>query len=439
MSSHRQDAVEIVKRLRETGYVAYFAGGCVRDELLGRTPSDYDVATSATPEMVQALFSHTIPVGAQFGVIIVMTEDRQTEVATFRTDGLYIDGRRPESVRFATAEEDAQRRDFTINGLFLDPLTGDVFDYVGGREDIKRGIIRAIGAPGARFAEDKLRMLRAVRFATTLKFGIEEGTWIAVRQMAPCILEVSWERIRDEMGKILMSGSARFGFKLLHESWLMDYTLPEIIAMKGVEQQADWHPEGDVFTHTMLMLEHLDRQPDRSEVLAWAALLHDVGKPATQTVEDGRIKFNGHAEVGAEMADVILRRFRHPTEVIVEVVELVKQHMAFTQIREWRGAKVRRFLMSPLAARQMELHHLDCLAGSGNIEALSWCEDKLYEFSKEPPRPPKLVGGDDLLAMGYPVGPTIGRLIRLVDDERLEGRLSTKEEALAWLVREHSV
>jgi putative nucleotidyltransferase with HDIG domain len=436
--NHRKDAEQIVTRLREAGHVAYFAGGCVRDELLGRTPKDYDVATSASPETVQSLFSHTVPVGVQFGVIIVMTEDRQTEVATFRADGVYIDGRRPEGVVFTTAEKDAARRDFTMNGLFLDPTNGEVIDYVGGRKDITDGLIRAIGHPRERFREDKLRMLRAVRFTTTMGLAIDTPTWGAIREMSHSILDVSWERIREELSKIITSGHAETGLIKLRSSGLLEHILPEIMEMDGVQQGSLHHPEGDVLIHTALAMAHFDRlhAEQRTEVLGLATLLHDVGKPKTFTNVD-RIRFNGHDDVGAEMADEILHRLRYPNEVIVEVVDLIKSHMAFTQIREWRGAKVRRFLSKSTTEKQLALHRLDALAGSGRLEAYDWCMAKLEEYAKEPPKPPKLLNGHELMAMGYEGGPTIGKILTLVEDEKLEGRLSTKEEATSWLLANH--
>lgn len=438
--NHRQDAVAIVKRLRAAGHIAYFAGGCVRDELLGRTPKDYDVATTATPERVQALFEHTIPVGAQFGVIVVMTEDRQTEVATFRTDGLYIDGRRPESVKFASAAQDAERRDFTINGLFLDPLTDDIFDYVGGQNDLRIGCIRAIGSAKERFAEDRLRMLRAIRFANTLDFFIDEDTWEAIKLMADRILEVSWERIQAELSKMLVCGNSEIALEQLEASGLLQHILPEVAAMRGVMQEPDFHPEGDVFEHTKLVMRAFDSKPaeQRTLVMALASLLHDVGKPRSRTVEDGRIRFIGHEDVGAEMAEVILRRLKYPNEVVEAVVELIQQHMAFVQIREWRGAKVRRFLQRPLGPAQVELHRLDAtgVGGKPKLDAHEWMMSKLDEYSKEPPPPPKLVNGYDLIDLGYS-GAAIGKAIRALEDEVLEGRVKTKEEALVWLAKEH--
>jgi putative nucleotidyltransferase with HDIG domain len=434
-SEVRAAALAIVRRLRSERHEAYFVGGCVRDELLGRTPPDYDVSTSALPEEVMRLFPRNVPVGAQFGVVIVMTGAIPVEVATFRSDDAYVDGRRPTGVRFTGAREDAERRDFTVNGLFLDPETGEILDFVGGRADLDARLIRAIGDPRARFGEDRLRLLRAVRFATTLPARIEPATWSAVREMAHAITEVSWERIRVEVGKILVCGNASHGFRLLHESGLLAAFLPEVAVMQGVEQPPEFHPEGDVLVHTLLALQHFDALPERPEDLGLAVLLHDVGKPPTFEVAD-RIRFNAHDKVGAVMTRDILKRMRYPNAVVDAAEELVARHMAFVQIRDWREAKLRRFLGSELIERHMALHRVDCLAAHGKLDTYRWCQDKRREFATERPRPPRLVTGDDLLALGYRPGPLLGKLLASVDDERLEGRLTTREEALTWLSRE---
>jgi len=434
-SSFRSAAQSVVARLRGAGHEAWFVGGCVRDELLGRTPPDYDVATSARPETVMTLFDRTVPVGAQFGVVIALVDDVPVEVATFRSDDAYVDGRRPTGVTFTTAREDAERRDFTMNGLFMDPFTGEILDFVGGRADLGARVIRAIGDPRARFREDKLRLLRAVRFATTVPAQIDPATWDAVREMAPEITAVSWERIRVEITKILVSGRAVHGFRMLRAAGLLAPILPEIEAMAGVEQPPEFHPEGDVLVHTWLALEHFDALPERPAELGLAVLLHDVGKPRTFERLD-RIRFNGHDRVGAEMARDILGRMRYPNAVIDEVEELVARHMSFVQIRETREAKVRRFLGSPLAERHLALHRVDCLAAHGKLDTYRWCLDKRREFAEEPPKPSRLLSGDDLIALGYRKGPPIGKLLAAVDDERLEGRLTTREEAEAWLLVE---
>jgi putative nucleotidyltransferase with HDIG domain len=428
----REAAESVVRTLRDAGHESWFVGGCVRDELLGRLPPDYDVATSARPEQVMQIFRRNVPVGAQFGVVIALVGETPVEVATFRSDEAYVDGRRPTGVTFTGAREDAERRDFTFNGLFMDPFTGEVVDYVGGRSDLDARVVRAIGDPRARFREDKLRLLRAVRFATTVPAAIEPATWDAVRTSAGAITEVSWERIRVELTKILLSGRAAHGFRLLRSSGLLAAVLPEIEAMAGVEQPPEYHPEGDVLVHTMLALEHFDALPERPVELGLAVLLHDVGKPATFERAD-RIRFNGHDKVGAGMTRDILKRMRYPNAVIDEAEELVARHMAFVQIREWREAKLRRFLGDPLIERHLALHRVDCLSAHGLLDTWRWCHDKRREFASERPRPARLVTGDDLLAVGYAAGPSLGKLLALVDDERLEGRLSTKEEALRWL------
>jgi poly(A) polymerase len=437
----RVEARRIVRRLRAAGHEAWFVGGCVRDELLGREPKEYDVATSADPDTVQSLFPRTLEVGKAFGVVIVLgprTEPDgppvQTEVATFRADDAYVDGRRPTGVRFTTAREDAERRDFTVNGLFMDPETGEVRDFVGGRADLETRTLRAIGDARRRFTEDKLRMLRAVRFAATGPFEIHADTWDALCAMSGEITVVSWERIREEVSRILTSGRSAHGFRLLHESGLLRAILPEVAATEGVQQPPEFHPEGDVWVHTVLALEHFDRTPPNRLEMGLAALLHDVGKPATFSVRD-RIRFDGHDRVGAAMAEEILRRLRYPNDVIGEVVELIARHMAFVQIREWREAKVRRFLTSPLAERHLELHRIDCLAAHGMLDVLEWCHERRAAYAAEPPRVPRLVTGNDLIAAGYRPGPAIGKVLAAVDDERLEGRLTTLEEAIAWALR----
>lgn len=429
----RAAARSVVRRLRGAGHEAWFVGGCVRDEVLGRAPKEFDVATSADPDTVELLFPRSVPVGKAFGVIRVLGDEPGivTEVATFRSDDAYVDGRRPTGVRFATAEVDAQRRDFTVNGLFMDPETGRIVDHVGGRADLDARVLRAIGDPAARFGEDKLRMLRAVRFAATGPFEIEAATWNALCAMAGEITVVSWERIRDELSRILTSGRSAHGFRLLHASGLLAAVLPEIAALEGVAQPPEFHPEGDCWVHTLLALEHFDRSPPHPLEMGLAALLHDVGKPPTYRVAD-RIRFDGHDRVGAQMAEVILRRLRHPNDVIGRVTELVARHMAFTQIREWREAKVRRFLTSPLAEAQLELHRIDRLAGLADLSTHAWCEERRAAYLAEPPRPDRIVTGDDLLSEGWVPGPGIGRVLASVDDLRLEGRLTTREEAIAW-------
>ncbi|MCE9635413.1 MAG: CCA tRNA nucleotidyltransferase [Planctomycetes bacterium] len=420
--------------MRREGHEAWFVGGCVRDERLGREPKEYDVATSAVPDEVERIFPRSIPVGKSFGVIRVLddvTDGVITEVATFRADDAYIDGRRPTGVRFTTVEEDAARRDFTVNGLFLDPETGEIRDYVGGLADIDARVLRAIGEPRARFREDKLRLLRAVRFAATGPFEIDPETWSAVVEMAPEITVVSWERIREELFRILTSGRSAHGFRLLRACGLLRAILPEMEATVGVAQPPEFHPEGDVWVHTLLALEHFDRSAAHTVEMGLAVLLHDVGKPPTFRIAD-RIRFDGHDRVGAEMAGDILRRLKCSNELIEEVQELVARHMAFTQIRDWREAKVRRFLGSPRTESHLELHRLDCLAAHGKLDVLQWCRTEQARYAAEPPKLPRLISGDDLLAAGYVPGRGIGKVLASVDDERLEGRLTSREEAIRW-------
>jgi len=432
----RQAALAVVETLRAGGHEAYFVGGCVRDDLLGRTPREYDIATNAEPDRVQQLFRRNVAVGKQFGVIVCLIGDIPVEVATFRSDDAYVDGRRPTSIRFSSAREDAERRDFTMNALFLDPATGEILDFVGGREDLDARVLRAIGDPRQRFEEDKLRLLRAVRFAATVPAEPDPETWAAVKEMAPGIVQVSWERIREELNRIVTSGHAERGLTLLKETGLLAHILPELDALAGVEQPPQFHPEGDVWVHTLLCLRNLDGLEQRPLPLALGILLHDIGKPATFRIED-RIRFDGHDRLGAEMTEEVLRRFRYPNAVIDEVRELVRRHMAFTQIREWRPAKLRRFLTGDLAERHLDLHRLDCLGAHGMLETHDWCRERREEILSEPPPPERVLTGRDLMAAGYPQGPQIGKVLAAVEDECLEGRLASKEEAVAWAIEQH--
>lgn len=422
----------IVERLRASGFEALYAGGCVRDTLLGFTPHDYDVATGARPEEVEALFPRTVPVGAQFGVILVLEGDSEIQVATFRGDGTYRDGRHPESVRFTDAEGDAHRRDFTVNGLFYDPLKKEVLDFVGGREDLKKGLLRAIGAPQERFSEDKLRILRAVRFATTFGFTIEEETWKAVLKHAPEIHAVSAERIREELVKILLSPNRVRGFDLLDESGLLREILPEIVPLKGCDQPPEFHPEGDVFVHTRLMLTLL--APDAPLSLILAVLFHDLGKPATRTVDEtGRIRFNGHEGVSTEMSLKILQRLRFPNEVIDAVLPSVRLHMSFKDVPNMRLSTIKRMMARPTFEEELELHRVDCLASHGMLDNHAILIAKRAEFGQEPLIPPPLVSGHDLIAMGWRPGPRFMEVLQSVQTRQLEGTLTSREEALAWI------
>ncbi|MFH1858166.1 MAG: CCA tRNA nucleotidyltransferase [Candidatus Omnitrophota bacterium] len=429
MTEKQQLAIQIVRRLRDSGHEAYFAGGSVRDMVMGRLPEDFDVATSASPEKVQYLFSRTVPVGVQFGVMLVVLEGIAFEVATFRSEGAYSDGRRPDSVSFADAREDALRRDFTVNGLFYDPLEDKILDYVGGQEDIRLRRIRTIGDPTARFREDKLRLLRAVRFASTLSFEIEKETFEAVKRLAAEIQVVSKERIRDELVKLLTRPGAGKGLELLSESALLKVILPEVEAMKGVEQPEAFHPEGDVFVHTKLMLEKLEHP---SIVLAVAALLHDVGKPLTYEMSD-RIRFNEHAEIGAELAEEILTRLRFSNEEKMQIVACIENHMRFREVQNMRPAKLKRLLQRETFLEELELHRIDCASSHGNLENWEFLKKKLEEYSQEEIRPKPLLTGGDLLALGFRQGPLIGEILEQLYERQLEGEILSKEQAFHWV------
>lgn len=427
-------AIAVIKTLAAAGHQALLAGGCVRDSLLGREAKDYDVATSARPEEVVGLFPGSMTVGAHFGVVIVRRDGLNIEVATFRKDGVYSDGRRPDAVTFTDAEEDAQRRDFTVNGLFLDPLKNEVLDYVGGRADLDARVIRAIGDPHQRFAEDHLRLLRAVRFATVLGFEIEPATWRAICELAPQIATVSAERVRDELSKTLAHPRRLTGFDLLVSSGLMTAILPEILALQGCEQPPQFHPEGDVFIHTRLMLSLLPE--DASLPLVLSVLFHDIAKPATQTVDEtGRIRFNGHDKLGAEMTDAILRRLKFPNHVIEPVVESVANHMAFINVPKMRTARLKRFMARPGFEDEMQLHRADCLGSHGGLDTFEFVRHKQSEFASEPLIPPRLLNGADLIKLGWKSGPALGDVLTAIQNLQLEGALHTREEAIAWLRR----
>jgi putative nucleotidyltransferase with HDIG domain len=426
-------AASIVRELQEHAYVAYFAGGCIRDALLNIPPKDIDIATSASPEQVQALFHRTIPVGIQFGVVRVRVAEMEFEVATFRSDGTYLDGRHPSAIRFSTPEQDAARRDFTINGMFYDPFGERLIDYVKGREDLAGKLVRAIGEPSRRFAEDRLRMLRALRFAAVLRFEIEAGTWSAIQADAQEIAIISPERIRDELLKMLVNPNRLRGFDLLDQSGLLAVILPEIEALKGCDQPEQFHPEGDVFVHTRLMLSLLAPEASGPQVLA--VLLHDIGKPRVRSFDpvDRRIRFNGHDKVGAEMAEKVMTRLRCPRHEIDQVVDAVSNHMVFKDVRQMRPAKLRRFMARPHFGIELELHRIDCAGSHGDLENYHFLINKESEFAQEPLIPPRLVRGDDLIAMGLKPGPRIGELLEAVQTAQLEGEIKTRREALELL------
>jgi poly(A) polymerase len=425
-------ARDIVRTLRAAGYQAWLVGGSVRDLLLGVKPKDFDVATSALPERIVELFPHSGLVGAHFGVVLVRHDAACVEVATFRSDHAYADGRRPASVQFETSpRQDALRRDFTINGLMMDPEDGQVLDYVGGRADLERRLVRAIGDPDTRFREDHLRLLRAVRFAARYAFEIEPATFQAVCRNHAAILRVSAERVRDELVRILTEGGARRGFELLDASGMLADLLPEVAAMKGVEQPPEFHPEGDVWVHTLLLLEKLDRP---TPTLALGALLHDVGKPPTFRVAD-RIRFDGHVEAGVRLARGILNRLRFSREESAQVEALVANHMRFADVGRMRQSTLKRFLRLPRFEEHLELHRLDVLSSNRRLETYDLVTRKLEELPEERLKPPPLVTGATLIANGYHPGPLFKQILAAVEDAQLDGAVATEEQAMA-LVRE---
>jgi poly(A) polymerase len=427
MDAKREAATEIVHRLRSEGFQAYLVGGCVRDLVMGREPQDYDVTTNATPDQVLTLFPDALTVGAQFGVVIVPREAGNVEVATFRSDGLYADGRHPREVRYAeTPQEDVCRRDFTINGLLYDPLNDQVLDFVGGQADIRARHVRTIGDPVERFGEDRLRMLRAVRFTARFDFKLEPTVLAAIRRLAAQIHDVSAERVRDEIVKILTEGRARQGFELLDESGLLQEVLPEVKRLQGVEQPPEFHPEGDVWIHTLLMLEGM-REP--TPTLALGVLLHDVGKPPTFSIRE-RIRFDNHMEVGAKMAEEICSRLRLSARETERVVELVRQHLRFKDFPRMRRSTQLRFLRLEGFEEHLELHRLDCLASHGDLTNYELARRMLEETPQDEIKPVPLLRGDDLIAQGYNPGPLFKQILQAVEDAQLEGRIHTRDEAL---------
>jgi len=431
----RELANSICETLRRNGHQALLVGGCVRDLLLGRQPADYDVATDASPERVIELFPESVPVGAQFGVVLIPRENWKVEVATFRSDVGYSDGRHPDSVVYSrTAQEDVKRRDFTVNGLLMRHDTEEVLDYVGGQADLKAGIIRAIGDPALRFAEDKLRMMRAVRFAARFGFHIETATFEAIRSRAQEIRHVSAERLREELTKLLTEGAARRGFELLDEAGLLQQVLPEIAAMKGVEQPPQFHPEGDVWIHTRMMIEMLPA--GSSPTLAWGILLHDVGKPPTfkSAAETGdRIRFDGHVGVGVKMAEEICRRLRFSNEDTEQILALVENHMRFADAAQMRTSTLKRFARLRRFEEHLELHRIDCVSSNGRLEAYDYVRKFFLETPPEQVRPQRLLTGEDLKTMGYQPGPAFTEILQAIEDGQLEGQLKTREEAFDFV------
>ncbi len=425
-------ARHVAEKLTAHGFAAYLVGGCVRDLLLGLEPKDYDIATSARPEQVAALFPGAELIGAHFGVVLVTREGQSVEVATFRSDGAYQDGRHPESVTYETdPRQDALRRDFTINSLFYDIATDQILDFCNGQADLSAGILRAIGEPQERFAEDYLRMLRAVRFVARFGYAMESQTMAAIQQLHPRIVEISAERIRDELNRILTEGGASRGLRLLDETGLLNVLLPEVKAMQGVQQPPEFHPEGDVWTHTLLMLDGLEKP---SVALAWGVLLHDVAKPPTFTVTD-RIRFNGHAELGATMSRTILNRFKLPGQDVELVHDLVLNHMRFIEVTKMKQSTLKRFLRQPYFDRHLELHRLDCMSSNRRLENYQFVRGKLVELKPEELRPPRLITGNDLIAMGYAQGELFRQILTAVEDAQLNGTVASREQALEFVAQ----
>src|SRR6266550_1018886 len=432
----RELANSIGDTLRRNGFQALIVGGCVRDLLLDREPADYDLTTDATPEQVASLFPESVSVGAQFGVILIPRDGLKVEVATFRSDVGHSDGRHPDRVVYAsTPQEDVRRRDFTINGLLMPHDTGEVLDFVGGQADLQAKVIRAIGEPDRRFAEDKLRMMRAVRFAARFGFEIEAATFRAVRRHVEEIHHVSPEGLREELTKLLTEGAARRAFELLDEAWLLQQVLPEIAAMKGVEQPPQYHPEGDVWIHTRMMLGGLPA--DTAPTLAWGVLLHDVGKPPTfqSTAETGdRIRFNNHVEVGVRMAEAICRRLRFSNEDTEQILRLVDNHMKFAAVEEMRTSTLKKFVRLPHFEQHLELHRLDCLTSHGHLDSYEFVKRFLEVTPPEQVRPERLLTGDDLQEMGFRPGPLFAQILHALEDGQLEGQIKTRKEAEEYVL-----
>jgi poly(A) polymerase len=445
-------ASSIVQKLRERGFQAYLVGGCVRDLLLKRDPKDYDVATDATPTQVMEIFPETYAVGVQFGVVLVPVKDSTqdgasqeilsktsaVEVATFRSDIGYSDGRHPDEVRFSRdPKEDVERRDFTINGMLLDPVSDEILDFVNGQKDLAAGVVRTIGDPTKRFAEDKLRMLRAIRFAARFEYRIDEPTFAAIKRLAPEIRAVSRERVRDELTRMLIEGHSRQAFLLLDESGLLGEVLPEISAMKGVEQPPEFHPEGDVFVHTLLLLDQLPFPCPLT--LAWGALLHDVGKPATFRVAPDRIRFDGHVEVGVKIAEGLCRRMRFSNDETEQILLLIENHMRFGDATRMKESTLKRFFRLPRFEEHMALHRADCVASHGILSTYEFVKQKREEIPVEKMRPAPLVTGHDLISAGYTPGPRFSKILTAVEDAQLEGRLPSRDAAMEFVQREFPV
>jgi poly(A) polymerase len=442
----RDFAISVIRVLQQAGYQGYLVGGCVRDLLLSREPTDYDVTTDAIPAEVMRIFPDTYAVGVQFGVVLVPSpkdsarkDDRDTvEVATFRSDIGYTDGRHPDQVRFSKdAREDVARRDFTINGLLLDPISNQVLDFVGGRKDLEAGVVRTIGNPELRFAEDRLRMLRAVRFASRFAYTIESETFVAIQKLSPQIHQVSCERVRDELTRMLTEGHAREAFILLDRSGLLREVLPEISAMKGVEQPPQFHPEGDVFVHTMLLLSKLPQAC--APTLAWGALLHDVGKPPTFRVAPDRIRFDGHVEIGVKMAERICQRLRFSNSEMDQILALVENHMRFGDVERMKQSTFKRFIRMPQFEEHLELHRLDCESSHGDLTLYDFTRTKMAGLQPEAIRPAPLITGEDLIAAGYSPSPKFKEILSAVEDGQLEGNWDSKDAAMKFVSEQFPV
>ncbi len=432
MADLQKIATSIVERLQRGGFEAFWVGGCVRDFLLGRSPVDYDIATSAVPEQIESLFQHTIPVGRKFGVVVVVESRRQFQVATFRAEADYQDGRHPDKVSFGDARADASRRDFTVNGLFYDPVQKQLHDWVDGERDLRRRMIRTIGSPGERFAEDHLRLLRAVRFAAQLDFQIEAATFASIHKLAAKIKGISAERIREELMKLFWPPHASRGLELLRKSGLLEHVLPEIAATEHCEQSPDFHPEGNVFEHLLLMLRHLPANCD--PLLPWSVLLHDVAKPltASRDPQTGSIHFYGHERMGAEMAREILERLRFPRRQIEDVAKAVRCHMQFKDAPAMRKSTLRRLLMRPTFPLELELHRLDCLGSHGRLDVYHFLQQQAQELEKTPELRPPLINGEQLKELGMKPGPRMGALLAEIREKQLSDELKTPAEAIKW-------
>ena len=431
----RQEATRIVLQLRSAGHEAYFVGGCVRDFVMGVIPDDYDIVTSALPDQVMAFFNRTVAIGAKFGVVAVIVEGHSYEVATFRSDDVYIDGRRPSDVHFTCAKEDVFRRDFTINGLLMDPVTGEITDYVDGLADIRKKIIRTIGDPNQRFQEDHLRMLRAIRFTANLNFSLDSSTQEAIIENVAEIKTISAERLCDELSKLLTRGGACRGLESMSQTGILREILPEVDALKGVEQPPRFHPEGNVWQHTLMMLEILsDENKARvNPVLAWGVLLHDVGKPVSRSEDEKGVHFYGHVQQGEKIADEIMQRLKFSRAQREAVLNLIGQHMNFMNVQKMRPARLKRFLRMPDFDLHLELHRLDCLASHGMLDNYEFCRNQLENLTVEELHPPRLITGDDLIALGIPPGKIIGDILRALEDEQMEGRISSRDEAIIFV------